>query len=53
MFYDGAYEAAVPADGGATTLTLRNLKTAHAAWLAFVNYTGGKPVQDAQFIVLT
>ncbi len=53
MFYDGAYEAAVPADGGTTTLTLGNLKTAHAAWLTFVNYTGGKPVQDAQVIVLT
>jgi len=38
---------------GATTLTLGNLKTAHAAWLTFVNYTGGKPVQDAQVIVLT
>jgi len=33
-------------------LTLGNLKTAHAAWLTFVNYTGGKPVQDAQVIAL-
>ena len=51
-FYDGAYEAAVPAEGGTTTLTLGNLKTAHAARLTFVNFTGEKPVQDAQVIAL-
>ena len=52
MFYDGAYEAAVPADGGTTTLTLGNLKTAHAGWLTCVNFTGGKPMKDAQVIAL-
>lgn len=52
MFFDGAYEAAVPADGATTTLPLGNLKTARAAWITFVNYTGSKPVQDAQVISL-
>jgi hypothetical protein len=53
IFYDGAYEAAaLPAEGATTTLNLTGLKTAHAAWLTFVKFTGGAQVQDPQIITL-
>jgi hypothetical protein len=55
IFYDGAYEvAALPADGATTTMNLAGLKSAHAAWLTFVKFTGGEAVavRDAQVITL-
>ena len=55
MFFDDAYEvAALPGDGATTTLGLAGLKTAHAAWLTFVKFTGGAALatQDPQVITL-
>jgi hypothetical protein len=53
MYFDDAYEvAALPADGSSTSLELTGLKTAHAAWLTFVTFTGGSPARDSQVISL-
>lgn len=50
-FFDNAYEAALPAEG-TVTLPLTGLKTVRAAWVTFVKFTNGAPVQDAQVMTL-
>ncbi len=52
VFFDDSVEVIMPADGVITTVPLTGLKTARAAWLTFVRFTEGKPVQDAQVISL-
>lgn len=51
-YFDNAVEAAMPADGATTTIPLTGLATARGAWLTFVRFSEGKPVQDAQVISL-
>ena len=53
MYFNDAYEvAALPADGASTSVELTGLKTAHAAWVTFVKFTGGAAAQDSQVISL-
>jgi hypothetical protein len=51
VFFDDAYEAALPADG-TVTLPLTGLKTARVAMLTFVKFVNGSPVQDAQVMTV-
>lgn len=48
MYFNNALEVAMPPDGVTTTIPLTGLKVAHGAWVTFVKFTQGKPVQDAQ-----
>ena len=47
-YFNDALEVAMPPDGTTTTLPLTGLKSAHAAWVTFIKFTEGKPVDDAQ-----
>lgn len=51
-YFDNAVEVVMPADGAITTVPLPGLTTARAAFLTFVRFTDGKPVQDAQVLSL-
>jgi hypothetical protein len=51
VFFDNAFEAALPADG-AVTLPLTGLKTARVAMVTFVKFANGAPVQDAQVMTV-
>ena len=51
VFFDDAYEAALPAEG-TVTLPLTGLKTARVAMLTFVKFVNGSPVQDAQVMTV-
>lgn len=52
MFFNDALEVAMPADGVTANVPLSGLKTAHTAWVTFVKFTEGKPVDDAQVITI-
>jgi len=52
MFFDNGYEWPLPADGKTTTLELKGLKTAHAAWLAFMKFPNGAAAREPQVITL-
>ena len=51
VFFDDAYEAALPAEG-TVTLPLTGLKTARVAMVTFVKFVNGSPVQDAQVMTV-
>jgi hypothetical protein len=51
VFFDNAYEAALPAEGS-VTLPLTGLKTARAAMVTFVKFANGAPVQNAQVMTV-
>ena len=51
VFFDDAYEAALPNEG-TVTLPLTGLKTARAAWVTFVKFAGSTPVKDAQVMTV-
>jgi hypothetical protein len=51
IFFDDAYEAALPAEG-TVTLPLTGLKTARVAMVTFVKFVNGSPVQDAQVMTV-
>lgn len=50
-YADDAAEIALPLDGKTTTLELKGLKTARAAWVTFVNFQG-QPAVDSPVITL-
>jgi len=52
MFFDNSYEWSLPADGATTSLELRGLKTAHAAWLTFLKFGDGSASREPQVITL-
>ncbi len=51
VFFDNAYEAALPGEG-TVTLPLTGLKTARVAMVTFVKFANGAPVQDAQVMTV-
>ena len=51
VFFDNAYEAALPAEGS-VTLPLTGLKTARVAMVTFVKFANGAAVQDAQVMTV-
>jgi hypothetical protein len=51
VFFDNAYEAALPAEG-TVTLPLTGLKTARVAMVTFVKFVNGAPVKDAQVMTV-
>ena len=51
VFFDNAYEAALPAEG-TVTIPLTGLKSARVAMVTFVKFANGAPVQDAQVMTV-
>jgi hypothetical protein len=51
VFFDNAYEAALPAEG-TVTLPLTGLKSARVAMVTFVKFVNGAAVQDAQVMTV-
>ena len=51
VFFDNAYEAALPTEG-TVTLPLTGLKSARVAMVTFVKFANGAPVQDAQVMTV-
>ena len=51
VFFDDAFEAALPVDG-TVTLPLTGLKKARVAMVTFVKFVNAAPVQDAQVMTV-
>lgn len=52
MVFETAYEIALPGEGETATLKLAGLKTAHAAWVTFLKFSGGAPPRESPVISL-